>query len=53
MPGAKKAKIDKPKNAVNKDCFAGSGVCLLSPQVQHLPKFGVTQEHKGNLERRI
>jgi len=25
-------------------------VCLVSPQVQHLPKFGVTPEHKGNLE---
>jgi hypothetical protein len=50
MRGAKKAKKDKPKNAGNKDCFGGGGVCLVSPQVQHLPKFGVTPEHKGNLE---
>jgi len=52
MPGAKKTKRDKPKNAVNKDCFGGRWVCLVSPQVQHLPKFGVTPEHKRNLERR-
>jgi hypothetical protein len=52
MQGAKKAKKDKPKNAVNKDCFGGRGVCLVSPQVLHLPKLGVTPEHKANLERR-